>query len=496
MIANGPDSLGLAHAHELFIGGRWTRPSSDARLSLVNPAEGGTFGEVAEAGPADVAAAVKAARQAFDFGPWPTLPVSERASMLRAVSAALKRRAFAAAAAWTSQIGVPFWMSELIGPQIINTLDYYADLIEAEPLVDTRASVAPGSSIALVVKEPVGVVAAIAPWNAPLAQMLLKVAPALAAGCTVVAKPAPESPIEAFLLAEAIEEAGLPAGVFNLLPAGREASDLLVRHEGIDKVSFTGSTAVGTHIAQICAGRMARVTMELGGKSAAVVLEDMDPAAAAAILAPVVTTMSGQVCSNLTRILTPRHRQKAYVEALSAAMAATSVGDPHEPGVMMGPLAMQRQRERVEGYISIGVAEGARLATGGGRPRGLDRGFFFEPTVFDGVTNDMVIAREEIFGPVAVIIPYDNEEDAVRLANASSFGLAGAVLTKDTDKAYAIARRMRTGSITQNGRAIDILIPFGGFKRSGMGRECGPEGLNAYFELKSIFLPAKPREIA
>jgi len=486
----------LADPGRLFIGGAWIEPSTSNRIRVVSPITEEVFAEVAEAVEADIDKAVRAARVAFDTGPWPRMAPAERAAKLRAMSAALHRRSADAARAWTTQIGVPLWMAELSSPSIIGIIDYYADLIDGYAFEEVRPTRAHGFEVAIVTKEAVGVVAAVAPWNAPLAAMLQKIAPALAAGCTVIAKPAPESPIEAFLLAEAAQEAGLPEGVFNLAPADRAASDYLIRHHDVDKVSFTGSTAVGRHIAEVCGSRLARATMELGGKSPAIVLDDMDPATLGAMLAPAITLMSGQVCANFTRVLVPRSRARDYTEALADAMASTNVGNPLEAGVMMGPLAMKRQLDRVEGYIAQGQAEGARIATGGKRPSHLNRGFFLEPTLFSDMTNDMVVAREEIFGPVAGVIAYDDVEDAVRIANDTIFGLSGGVFTNDTDRAYAVARQIRTGNISQNGRGLDTAIPFGGFKQSGYGREGGREGLEPYLEVKSIFLPKVPTHLA
>lgn len=390
----------VKHTGQIFVGGTWQDPATTDKLRIVSPVNGEVFIEVVDAGKIDVDRAVAAARQAFDEGPWPTMAPAERAAMLRDVATSLHRKTSDLAKAWTSQIGVPLWMAEFVSPAAIDIININAAIAEGYCFEEVRETSLPGFNVAVVVREPVGVVAAIAPWNAPLIAMLHKVAPALAAGCTVVAKPAPESPLEAYLLAEAIAETGLPAGVFNLVCADRDASDHLVRHPGIDKVSFTGSTAVGKHIAQICASRMARSTMELGGKSAALILPDMAPEEAAAILAPAITMMSGQVCANLTRILVPREHEADYVEAISEAMRSTKVGNPFDQGVMMGPLAMKRQLERVEGYVAQGCKEGARLVTGGSRATEFGNGFFFQPTVFASVENDMTIAREEIFGPV------------------------------------------------------------------------------------------------
>lgn len=486
----------LAHPAKLFIGGKWITPATSKQLRVVSPINEQVFAEVAEAAEADVDQAVKAARWAFDKGPWPRMLPSERAAQLRAVVAALDKRAKDVALAWTTQIGIPHWLTQMTADSIARILTYYGDLAETYPFEEARATNAYGAKVAMVVREPVGVVAAIAPWNAPLAALLQKVAPALAAGCTVIAKPAPESPLEAFLLAEAIEEAGLPEGVFNLIPADRGVSDYLVRHGGVDKVSFTGSTIVGKHIAAVCSDRLARVTMELGGKSAAIVLEDMDPATLGPLLASSITQMCGQVCANFSRVIVPRRRQADYVASLAAAMAGTSVGDPFEANTMMGPLAMKRQRDKVESYIAQGKAEGAKVVTGGGRPKRLELGFYIEPTVLADATNNMVTSREEIFGPVANVITYDSIDEAIDIANDSVYGLSGGVFTNDTDEAYRVGRQVRTGNFSQNGRSLDMAIPFGGFKQSGYGREGGPEAFESYLEVKSIFLPRTPTRLA
>jgi aldehyde dehydrogenase (NAD+) len=489
-------TVAVAHPDKLYIAGKWLVPGHGEPLRMVNPATETVIGEVVQAAPADVERAVAAAREAFDRGPWPRMKPSERAALMRALGAELERRGADLEAMWIGQVGVPVAMARGVGMGAAALLGYYAALAEATAFEDVRASAGFQSKIAVVVKEPVGVVAAINPWNGPLVGMLMKVAPALAAGCTIVMKPAPETPLDAYVIAEAAEAVGLPAGVLNLLPAGREVSDLLVRHPGIDKVAFTGSTAVGLQVAQICAARMARYTMELGGKSAAIVLEDFDPAQTGPMLAPLVTQLCGQACINYSRILVPRAQYRDHVDSLAAAMAAVAVGDPLAEATQMGPLAMKRQLERVQGYIARGTAEGARIATGGGRPGGIERGYFIEPTVFCDASNDMVIAREEIFGPVTAMIPYDTLDEAVAIANASEYGLSGGVYTHDTDRAYAVARRIRTGHFTQNGREFDLTNPFGGFKKSGVGREGGPEGMDAYVELKTVFLPQAPSALA
>lgn len=486
----------VAHPDRLYIGGRWIPVQGKERFALTNPATEEVFGEVVAAGAAEVEQAVAAARKAFDQGPWPRMSAAERATYMRALSQALQRRGAALDSAWISQVGVPIGMAQGAGAGTAGLLDYYAAMAETYPFEDVRPSNGMMSKVAVVVREAVGVVAAVAPWNGPLSSLLIKLAPALATGCTVVLKPAPETPLEAFMLAEAAEEAGFPEGVINLLPAGREASDLLIRHPGVDKVAFTGSTEVGLHIAQVCAARMARFTMELGGKSAAIVLDDFEPEAMGPALAPLITLLCGQACINFSRVLVPRARKDAYVESLAAAMAATSVGDPLDPATAMGPLAMARHHAKVCSYFDRGIAEGARIATGGGRPVDLNRGYYVEPTVFADATNDMAIAQEEIFGPVTAVIPYDSEEEAIAIANDSPYGLSGGVYTQDTDRAYGIARRIRTGHFTQNGRDFDLTNPFGGFKKSGVGREGGPEGIDPFTEVKTVFLPQTPSLLA
>ncbi|RXD61518.1 aldehyde dehydrogenase, partial [Xanthomonas perforans] len=333
-----------------------------------------------------------------------------------------------------------------------------------------------------------GVVAAITPWNAPLVLLCYKVAAALAAGCTVVAKPSPETPIDAYILAECISAAGVPDGVFNLLPAGREVGEQLIRHPHVDKVSFTGSTQAGRSIGIACAERLARVGLELGGKSAAIVLEDADIAKVLPTLVPYSMPIAGQVCFSLTRVLVPAQRREEVLQAYCAALSAVKLGDPFAADTGMGPLALGRQLERVQSYIAKGKAQGARLAMGGGRPAHLSRGFFVEPTVFAEVTPDMTIAREEIFGPVVSFIDYHDEADLIAKANASDYGLHGTIYSEDAERAYRIARRVRSGSHAINGMWVDISMPFGGFKHSGIGREGGIEGLHAFLETKTLYL--------
>jgi len=488
-----PADCHVDHADSFYIGGAWVRPGPGAHFDVVCPSTEEVIARVPEAGPVEVERAVAAARDAFDNGPWPRMTPAERAGYLRKLAAELRARAGQFALAATLQMGAPtlFTPSAVETPALI--LEENARLIEEMAFETIRPR---EDGVSIVVKEPVGTVLAIAPWNTPLMLAVVKVAMALASGSTVVLKPAPETPLDALLLAQCAEAAGLPPGVLNVIQAGREIGESLVRHPGIDKVAFTGSTVAGQRIGAICAERCARFSLELGGKSAAIVLDDMNPADVLPSFIPAAMFLSGQACAGLTRLIVPRRRKAEFEEAAAVAIAGLPVGDPFDTGTFIGPVALERQRERIEGYIAKGKAEGARLVTGGGRPKGLNRGFYVEPTLFSDVDNAMTIAREEIFGPVLSLIVADDLDDAVRIANDSDFGLNGAVYTGDADRAYAIMRRLRVGNVTQNGWVYDHRSPFGGFKQSGMGREGGPEGLEGYFEYKTIYMPHLPSHLA
>jgi aldehyde dehydrogenase (NAD+) len=438
-----------------------------------------------EAQPRDVDRAVAAAREAFDKGPWPRMSAKERGAALLKVAEQLKARLPELATTWTTQVGAPISLTRYLSGQPPELFEYYGKLIQSYPLIDERKG-GHGERVR-VVKEPVGVVAAITPWNAPLVLLCYKVAAGLAAGCTIVAKPAPETPADAYILAECIEAAGLPPGVFNLVPAGRETGDYLIRHLGIDKISFTGSTAAGKHIAAVAAERLARTSFELGGKSAAIVLDDANVGHVLKSLVPFSMPITGQVCFSLTRVLVPESRKKEVLDAYVGAVSGVKVGDPMDAATQMGPLAMQRQLTRVQGYIQKGKDEGAKLVLGGGRPKGFDRGWFVEPTVFNDVQTNMTIAKEEIFGPVVSFITYKSVDDAIEKANSTIYGLHGAVYTENAERGYEVARRVRSGSVTVNGLIVDPTMPFGGFKQSGTGREGGIEGLDPYFELKTVY---------
>jgi aldehyde dehydrogenase (NAD+) len=489
-----PIGVAIKHPDRLFIGGAWAAPSTDRQIEIVCPNTELPIARVAEGVAEDMDRAVAAARLAFDVGPWPTTPPAQRAAMIRRFAEALRRREPELARAWTAQVGGLSSVAAMMVGAGTSVFDAAADLAERFAFQE-RAS-ATAAHTAIIAREPVGVVAAIAPWNAPYFIMVSKVAYALAAGCTIIMKPAPETPLEAYILAEVAEEVGLPPGVLNLVCGHRAAADHLVCNSGVDKVSFTGSTLAGKRIASVCGERIARCTLELGGKSAAIVRDDFAIVDAAKLLASTITFMSGQVCAMLSRAIVSRRRHDELAEAIAREMQAVKVGHSDAPDTMLGPLAMARQRDRVEGYIARGIAEGADLVTGGRRPAQMNRGYFIEPTLFANVRSDAAIAQEEIFGPVLSLIPCDDEEDAIRIANASQYGLSGAVLTHDANAAYRIARRVRSGTIGQNGMRGDIGLPFGGFKQSGIGREGGAEGLSAYLETKSILLDAAPDALA
>jgi aldehyde dehydrogenase (NAD+) len=478
------DTLSAEASAGFLISGHWREPATEDRLDIVSPMTEETIATFPAGSPADMDAAVAAARRAFDHGAWPASGGPARGECLRRIATLLRERGDSLALAWTAQVGAPAGFTRWLTPMAADIFDYYADLAGTMPFEEIRAF--PGGS-AIVSREPAGVCAIISPWNAPLVLLSQAVAPALAAGCTVVAKPSPESPIEALILGECARAAGLPDGVLNIVPAGRDAGDHLVRHAGVDKVSFTGSVAAGKHIARVCADRLARVSLELGGKSAAILLEDADMANTAVQLVNFAMPFTGQVCFSQTRVLAPRSRYKQFVEAFAAAAQAVAVGDPADAATQMGPLSIARQRDRVEAYVAEGVREGATLVTGGQRPRDLNRGFFFEPTVFADVDNTMRIAREEIFGPVACVIPYDDIDEALQIANDTDYGLSGSVYSTQEDHALRVASRLRTGNVTINGLALHPSIPFGGFKQSGYGRVGGPEGMAGYLEYKAIY---------
>jgi betaine-aldehyde dehydrogenase len=474
---------------KLFIDGEWVVPATSATIEVVSPHTEEVIARVPEASPADIDRAVGAARLAFDEGPWPRMAPAERADVMAKVSQTIQARSQDYAETITREMGSPIsWaiMGQVFASTMV--LDYYTSLARTYPFEELRDGVL--GNKAIVRHEAVGVAAAIVPWNVPLFVTMLKLGPAMAAGATVVLKPAPETPLDALLLAAALREAGLPPGVVNIVPAGREVGEHLVTHPGVDKIGFTGSTAAGKRIAALCGAQLKRVTLELGGKSAAIIMDDADVEAVIPDLIGASLMNNGQACVAQTRILASRDRYQDVVDALCDAVSKQQVGDPLDPATTVGPLVAERQRRRVEGYIATGQQEGAKVAVGGGRPESQATGWYVEPTVFVNVDNDMTIAREEIFGPVLTVIPYDGVDEAVRIANDSDYGLSGSVWSGDNAAALDVARRVRTGTYTVNGFMLEFSCPFGGFKQSGVGRELGPEGLAAYLEAKSISLPA------
>ena len=481
----------ILNPRALFIGGAWVEPSASSTFDVVDSATEEVFVTVAEAQAVDVEHAVAAARKAFDQGPWSRMTPAERGVFLNKIADAWELRGEALADSWAAESGVLRSMAVHSAKGVAGVFRYYAGLGETFAWEEKHTSGM--GQPALLVREPVGVVAAIIPWNAPHSLMAYKVAAALIAGCTVIIKASPEAPASPYFMAEICAEIGLPAGVVNVLTAERGVSELLVRNPGVDKVSFTGSTAAGRKIASICGDRIARVTLELGGKSPALILDDYDIAKAAASIARFAPMMTGQVCSSLTRIIVSEKRHDDLVDALAASFAAVKVGDPSDPATQMGPLAMERQRDRIEGLIAQAKAEGTRLAQGGGRPVHLNRGYFIEPTVFANVDNNSTIAREEIFGPVLSVIPATSEAHAIEIANDTIYGLNSSVFTDDPERAYAVGRQLRAGTVGHNGFKNDFGIAFGGFKQSGIGREGGVEGLHPDLEAKTMIFETAPK---
>jgi len=488
-----PEGVNIRHPDKLYIGGEWVAAKSGRQIEIVNPNSEEVVARVAEAGPEDMDRAVAAARQAFDHGPWPTTPPAERAAKLMAMIDLLEPRVPELCAAWTAQVGGLASFAPIMHGGGVAGLRGIAALGHSFPWVEQKKGMVVDTAV--IAREPVGVVAGIAPWNAPFGIMANKVFYSLVSGCTIVMKPSPETPLEAYIIAEAAEAAGLPPGTVNLVPGEREASDHLVNNPGIDKVSFTGSTVAGKRIAEVCGSRIARCTLELGGKSAAIVRDDFPIEAAAGILGNTITVMSGQVCAMLSRAIVPKHRHDELAEAIAGVMKGIKIGHSEAPDTQLGPLAMKRQLERVEMYIEEGRKSGADLVTGGQRPAHMNKGYYMEPTLFANVDNQSRIAQEEIFGPVLCLIPAEDEEDAIRLANESNYGLNGSVLTTDPQAAYDISRKIRTGVMGQNGMRMEFGMPFGGFKQSGIGREGGEEGLWPYVETKTILLDGAPARL-
>ncbi|MFV0494910.1 aldehyde dehydrogenase [Mycobacterium sp.] len=473
---------------KLFIGGRWVQPSTGDIIEVHCPATGEYVGKTPRAAAADVDAAVAAARAAFDSGPWPTTPPRERAAVIARALALLEVRKEHFAKLLADETGQPamtietmHWMGSM------GAMNFFAG--PAVEQVKWREIRNGSYGQTIVHREPIGVVGAIIAWNVPLFLAINKLGPALLAGCTLVLKPAEETPLTANALAEVLVEAGLPEGVLSVVPGGVETGRALTANTGVDLFTFTGSSAVGREIGKRAAELLKPCTLELGGKSAAIMLEDVDLAGAIPMMVFSGLMNTGQACVGQTRILAPRSRYDEIVDAVGAFVQAMPVGPPSDPAAQIGSLISEKQRERVEGYIAKGIEEGARLVCGGGRPEGLDTGFFVQPTVFADVDNQMTIAQEEIFGPVLSIIGYDTEEDAVKIANDSVYGLAGSVWTSNIARGIEISERIRTGTYAINWYAFDPCCPFGGYKNSGIGRENGPEGIEHFTQQKSVLMP-------
>lgn len=469
-----------------FIGNEWVAPATGRTFEIVGASTGEHVATVPEGSEADVDRAVAAARRAFDKSGWPELAPSERADVMRRFMGALAARSDDVTRAVSIQNGMPIALSSMLEGQFsLGVLDYYAGVADLLGAPDVRPSQMGRET--LVDRPAIGVVAAVVPWNFPVALAISKIAPAMAAGCTMVIKPSPGTVLDSYVLAEAALEAGVPAGVLNWVAADRDVGAYLVSHPGVDKVAFTGSTAAGRRIAARCGELLRPITLELGGKSAAILLEDADLGAFLQGVPMSSMLNNGQACYNGTRILAPASRYGEVVDGLAATLASLRVGDALDPETHVGPMASSAHRDRVESFIAKGKEE-ARLVTGGGRPKDTNRGWFVEPTLFADVDNEATIAREEIFGPVLSVISYADDAEAVRIANDSEFGLAGSVWSTDAERALGVARRVQTGTIGINGYMPSLGAPFGGVKASGMGREFGPEAIGAYQQMKSIYV--------
>ena len=479
--------LRQGHYERLFIGGAWVEPSTTERLDVISPVTEEPIASVPAGTPEDIDRAVVAARTAFEGG-WARSSLEDRVRILQRLRDRLVEVSEEMAQVITAEMGCPITQSrtiQVVAP--VGTLDAHLELARTYPFREVRRS--PGGATALVVREPVGVVGAVIPWNVPLGIAVSKIVPAILSGCTVLLKPSPEAPLSSYYLAELLHEVGLPPGVVNVVPGDRKTGEHLVTHPGVDKVTFTGSSAAGRRIASLCGQDLRRVNLELGGKSAAVVLDDADLDTTVEALRLGSFRNSGQICTLKTRVLVSQRRHRELVDRLVDLVASMPPGDPSDPATQIGPLVSARQRGVVENYLEIARAEGAKTAIGGGRPADRDTGWYVEPTVLTEVEPGMRIAQEEIFGPVLSVIPYADEDDAVDIANNSQFGLSGAVFSADLAHALRVAERIHTGTVELNGCPAGLSAPMGGVKASGIGRENGPEGLTPYTEPKAIGLP-------
>ena len=476
----------MQHHDDIFVGGQWVPADSRDRTEVINPATEEIWAAVPDGNERDIDAAVTAARRAFPA--WSGSSPRERAEVIRRIADEVDKRADELTRIITAENGTPIAESGGAPGHAATTLRLPAGI--APTLADDERSnpMAPGYT--RVRRVPVGVAGLITPWNFPLSLVIIKLGPALLAGCTVVIKPAPETPIATRVLMEAVAAAGVPDGVVNLVTGSTVAGNALVEHSDVDKISFTGSSAVGRAIGRACGERLRPVTLELGGKSPAIVLDDVDTNVLANNILKVSMRNTGQTCKACTRLLVPEHRHDELASLVADVVSGAQIGDPTDPATFFGPLVSSRQRERVNGYLESGRSQGAKAVTGGQVSDRFDRGFYVEPTVFSGVTSDMVIAREEIFGPVLSVLPYRDLDDAVAIANDSEFGLAATVFSTDEDRATAVAERLETGTVGINHYGSNANAPFGGHKASGLGTEFGPEGLAEYLKYTSIHYPA------
>lgn len=481
--------VGTYNRDALYIGGLWQRPNSQEQINVVSAVTEQPIGFVPRGNKADIDAAVSAARAAFDAGPWPRFTVAERVSVVRRMITVLERRKEEMAQTITAEMGSPITQSRMIQAFVpTKMLDEQCLIaLDSYPWSELRRS---ASGSAIVNRTAKGVAALITPWNAPMMTVAQKLGPALLAGCSVVLKPASLAPLSAYLLAEIAEEAGLPCGTLNVVTCERAEAEYLALHPGVDKVTFTGSTAAGRHLAARCGELLRPITLELGGKSAGIVLDDADIAEVVQALRVLSFRNSGQICTLKTRLLVPKMREAEMIDALAAMVTEMPVGDPTDEVTHIGPMVSAKQRDNVAKYIDIGISEGNRLIAGGpGKPNGLDRGWFIRPTLFAGVDQNSRIAQEEIFGPVLSVISYEDEGEAIAIANNSVYGLSGSVFSKDVAHAVSVANRVKTGVLEVNGAPFGFRAPFGGVKQSGIGREAGWEGFEPYVELKSVGIP-------
>ncbi|QSE86095.1 aldehyde dehydrogenase [Rhodococcus koreensis] len=473
---------------QLFIGGEWVAPSGKETIEVISPWTEEVIASVPAGTPEDVDRAVAAARGALKSGPWSTMTLGERISIVERLRDLMLENAEELAQITTAEMGCPISQSRAIQvPNPVGILQAYVDTIKTYPFEEVRRS---ANGQALVVREPVGVVAGVVPWNVPLSLTMQKLIPALLTGCTIVLKPSPETPLDSYVVARLLQEAGCPPGVVSIVPADRDVSEYLISHPGVNKVTFTGSSVAGRRIAEICGKDLRRVTLELGGKSAAVVLDDADLGIVAEALRMGSFRNNGQICTLKTRILVPSKRRDDLIDHLNAMLDTMPIGDPSADATQVGPLVSARQRSVVEGFIESGRAEGGKIVRGGGRPD-IDHGWFVEPTIFADVDPDATIAQREIFGPVVAVMSYESEEEAVAIANSTTYGLSGAVFSGDPLRGVRVARQLETGAVEVNGNPAGFLSPMGGVKYSGLGREFGKEGIDPFIEFKSIGIPAE-----